>query len=61
VSLSPLRPLPPSRHYKCLKYKTDQKADVRKMEGLTMRLMDLMTSNKADAELGADAGDGSVV
>jgi hypothetical protein len=31
------------------------------MEGLTMRLMDLMTSNKADAELGADAGDGSVV
>lgn len=43
---------------KCLKYKTDQKADIRRMESLTMRLMDLMVSKKSDEELGLDAGAG---
>lgn len=35
----------------CLKYKTDQKGDVRKMEVFTMRLLDLMTSKKSDDQL----------
>ncbi len=45
----------------CLKYKTDQKSDLRKMEVLTMTLMDHMTSKKGDDELGLDVGNGDIV
>ncbi|CAN8073582.1 unnamed protein product [Agarophyton chilense] len=35
----------------CLQYKSNQKSDLRKMETLNMRLLDLMTSSKTNVDV----------
>ncbi|CDF35563.1 unnamed protein product [Chondrus crispus] len=45
----------------CLQYKSNLKSDIRKMEALNMRLMDLMTTREPDVDAEEDAKDGNAV